>query len=233
MPHLVSVTYKYVLYRDFNSTRQPRGANSGFTQLLLVPGGQYAQGSAYMFPGPSLPQTIFDPTFNFNFQFAFVNVSGGVGPEQNNPSTDCTKVPSVTVGTAPIVVLAVYAEITPPFPEPTGPLGQSGANIDAFDLTSNELVNNTFVASVTSPAGPLGGMPAAANTSGRVNTSTGAQTITALRHIAPAAGIAPPVVTADFVQWIQAGSQQMPPAGLDFIANQGTSPLAFACYRSH
>jgi len=216
------VTYNYVAYDASGPhIRQPgRGASTGFTQLLdPFSGGSYTSGDVYPVPHTSLLPTI--PLTGTIFKFAFVNVSGGVAPETNNPSTDVTLPPSVTVGTSPILILVVYV------PEGTnGGIGTDGATIDAFDESLNTLVNDTFVT-----VSPNTALTANANVQGFVPTAS-AETIMALETIVPTAGVLAPQATAVFDKWVDLNNKALPPAGLEFAASANSNPNLLAFYRT-
>lgn len=101
-----------------------------------------------------------------------------------------------------------------------------GASIDAWDESTNGLIDDTFV-TVDSPTGPLTEL---ANVEGWVDTPATAETITALQLIVPT-GQDQPDITADFDQWVEIDSRKSPAVGNEFNAAQGTSYIALAFYK--
>ena len=166
-----TLTTQYVYFGAFGAhTRQPRATTSygGFTPIPgLNPGG-----TATLTPGTSFQPGLADPTLTagtLTLNFAFVNVSGCIeGPL--NSFVAATPPPVGTVGTNPITVLYVYV--------PTGGGGgdSSGAVIDAFNESTNRLVDNNFVTVSPDPGGTL---TTEANADGWVDTSTSGYTIAA------------------------------------------------------
>jgi hypothetical protein len=230
MPTFVPVTYTYVSYGSGGPhARRPRGANAGFVTLDSFSDNNVEQGT----PCPANPRLVPNPYPHdgVTYSFALVNISGGdpTKPSTNNPSTNIAKLPSVTVGTSPIEILVVYL---PPAGPPPPPPYDYGASVDALYETSNTLVNNIFVGSV-SPTPPNSGSQLVdeANVNGWVDTTKGPETIDALQQIVPT-GSFPNQVTAVFNKWVNLGSPQSPPSGLNFAAAQGTSYILLALYNA-
>jgi len=163
-----SVTTSYVSFGTSEiHTRQPRTITSygGFTPILGYnpgPGGDlsgtYSVGAAPQIDG---------------FQFAFTNVSGGTNGPVTSFSADPQPPLSVPIGGQPIVVLVVYVPVGGP---PGQPPPTSGAVIDAFDATTNLLLDNDFVTVSPDPGGTL---TTEANVDGWVDTTNSGYTIAA------------------------------------------------------
>ena len=229
MPTFVPVTYTYVSYGSGGAhTRRPRGANAGFVTLDSFSDNNAQEGKQF-----TPLHRLVPPTYSGNgvtYSFALVNVAGWDSTKgtTNNPSTNNADLPSVTVGSSPIEILVVY--LAPGGP-PTSP-PDYGASVDALYETSNTLVNNIFVGSV-SPTPPNSGSQLVdeANVNGWVDTTKGPETIDALQQIVPTGGF-PNQVTADFHKWVNLLSPQLPPSGPNFAAAQGTSYILLALYNA-
>jgi hypothetical protein len=156
------------------------------------------------------------------FEFAYVSVSGCT--EGGLVSFVAGTPPPVgTVGTIPILVLVVYVPVGGP-----GGNGDSGAVIDAFNVTTGSLVDNDFVAVTPDPGGTLTGE---ANVDGWVDTETSGYTITADHpNIGPYMALP---TNAVFDQWVDL-TNPSPPGSLISGANltpaQGATVYALAFY---
>ena len=196
-----SLTIAYVYFGASGShTRQPRAITSygGFTPIPGLTGGTATlpTGTPYQPPPTSENLTV----GTLNLQFAFTNVSGCIeGALTSPPGT--TQPPLGTVGTDPIVVLYVYVPVG-------GGGGESGAVIDAFDATTNSLVDNDFVKSVSPDPG--GTLTTEANVDGWVPTTDSGCTITA-DHPNIGAYMAWPT-TPLFAQWRDLTDPAPPPS---------------------
>jgi hypothetical protein len=218
-----TLTIQYVYFGASGAhTRQPRATTSygGFTPIPgLNPGGTatLAPGTPYQ-PGPPDPSPLMIGGLTLNF--AFTNVSGCIeGPRTSFVAG--TPPPVGTVGSDPIVTMYVYVPVG-------NGNGDSGAVIDAFDATTNSLVDNDFVAVSPDPGGTL---TTEANVNGWVDTASSGYTITADHpNIGPYMS-AP--VTPLFDQWVDL-TNPMPPAGLVSGANltpgRGVTVYALAFY---
>jgi len=97
------------------------------------------------------------------YQFAFVNVTGG-DPSPAS-STDPNNPPAIQIGEDPVVVLVVYVPVEGPG---IAPANDSGATIDAFDESTNLLVDDDFVIAYA-PPGQTTTKDAEQTTSGNVS----------------------------------------------------------------
>src|ERR1022692_3961735 len=213
MPKL---TYKYVYYSISGAhTRQPRATNSsGFTPIPGLNSG----GTATLQTGTQFQAISADPTHianNVTYSFAFMSVSGCV--EGGQVSFDCTTPPPAgTVGTADVTVLVVY------LPPGCGNGNGSGATIDAFDETTGNLVDDTFV-TVSTNGSPDNPLTNSGNVDGYVDTTSNDETITALAYITPTG--------ANFDKWRILNSGLTSPSGLAMIVKKGNSTNALAFYK--
>jgi hypothetical protein len=206
-----TLTINYVAYTGIGPhTRQPRaiGQYGGFAPIGNLSGavGNVSEGSTFQLT-PGLMQSPLIAG-NLTYSFGFVNISGGTGGGQT--SVKHTQPLSVTVGTAPILVMVVYVA-----QEGSG----SGASIDAFDESTGSLVDDTFV---TVSPDANGALTTSGNTEGWVVT-TNTETIAAHAHITP--------TNADFDKWVVLESNNLPPAGVNLKVNGGTSVIALAVYK--
>ncbi len=215
-----TLTYEYVYFAAGGShTRQPRVINTwgGFTPIPGLNAGGAATlqtGTSFQVSPAALPasETISGTVYNF----AFVNVSGLVQGGLNSFDHN-TAPPAGTVGANPVKVLVVYLPQGGP-----GTGGGSGAVIDAFDENTGSLVNDTFVSVTTN-----GSYDAAATNSGNVDgfvdTSSHAETITAIQHILP--------TSINFDKWVNLGSPAPLPAGTNLHVAAGQTIYALAFYK--
>ena len=215
---MAEVTLEIVYYAGGSGphTRQPRSTTQygGFVPIDNLSGslGDFT-GLLHVTLG-EMQKTVTDPTTGTVYTFAFVNISGGT-PNGVNSFDPNIEPPPVTVGSAPVTVLVVY------LPPPNGngkPL--IGASIDAFDETAGTLVDDNFVTVAPDPDGSL-------TTSGNVDgwvPTTNTETIAAYAHITP--------TNDDFDKWVYLTSPEMPPAGLDFTAQQNTNYTVLALYKT-
>ena len=135
--------------------------------------------------------------------------------------------PPATVGAAAIVVLVVYLPVSSNGPPPS----DFGATIDAFDESTNLLVDDIFVT-----ASPDGGQTDSGNFDGWVDTTSNAETITAYGTITPS-GPDPNQVTAVFDKWVnlQPTSTKgiiIAGADLDLKVSEKTNVYALAFYKT-
>jgi hypothetical protein len=219
----IGVTIQYVYFGASGAhTRQPRatGSYGGFTPIPgLNPGGTatLAPGTPYQ-PGVAEAHLSID---SLSLDFAFVNVSGCVeGPRTSFVAG--TPPPVGIVGSSPIVVLYVYV------PEGGVGNGDSGAVIDAFDASINELVDNNFVTVSPDPGGTL---TTEANVDGWVDTAAGGYTIAA-DH--PNIGSYLSLPTSPlFDQWVDLLDPSPPTAlvnGANLTPGRGVTVYALAFY---
>ncbi|WP_263378560.1 hypothetical protein [Granulicella paludicola] len=210
MAAMPKLTYDYVFFASGPHTRQPRSSSGGFESLQTLSGGTLSAGDT--FQAGVQPATFTAGTSQYDF--SFVNVSGGTqGGESSTKNT--IPPPSVTVGTADISVLVVYVPVGG-----GGLEGGSGATIDQFNETTGALINDTFVK--VAPDNPAGSATTEANVDGYVNTTSTAETITA---------ITPTSSGAIFDKWVT-----LLPAASSTSANlavgKGVSMSALAFYKS-
>ena len=207
MPNLTS---EFVYFASGSHTRQPRSSGGGFQTLLPASSGTLTTGDVY--PVGPFPQQL--PGVNPAYQFSFVNVSGGTGgPSTHTSSGDQF---SVTVGSDPIVVLAVYV----PIPGGGHGVGSAGATIDSLDLTTNALFSDTFVKVTPDPGNTL---TTSGNVDGWVPTGTAAETIAALSPASPSGNT--------FVQWLNLDTSATSSSPQLALA-QNASEIALALYKS-
>lgn len=216
-----TLTTSYVYFGASGAhTRQPRTITSygGFTPIPGLnpgPSGTLVSGTSYT-PGTA------DPTeMGATLAFSFVNMSGC--EEGPLTSYSASSPPTGTVGSDPISVLYVY------IPVGGGPNGDTGAVIDAFDETSNSLVDNSFVTVTPDPGGTL---TTEANVDGWVDTTDSGYTIVADNPNIGAYLSWP--TTPLFDKWVDLNSPT--PAGLISGANlmpgEGVTVYALAFYKS-
>jgi hypothetical protein len=218
-----NVTTNYVFFSSSKAeTRAQRHAesNGGFQPAGPA---QYTVGltpQPYPWPQapfgipPSLPVGAPSPTY----KFAFVNVSGGepgglTGFDPGNP-------PLFTVGSNPVNILVVYVPVGG-----VGGQGDSGASIDAFDETTGELVNDSFVtvSPDSVPQLPGDSLTSDGNIYGWVDTQNSAETITANPST-----IEP--TNAGFDRWMDLLNGPLTQGDLVFPALQGKNSYALAFY---
>ncbi len=222
-----TLTIQYVYFGASGAhTRQPRATTSygGFTPIPgLNPGGTatLASGTPYQ-PGPPDPSPLVVGPLTLDF--AFTNVSGCVeGPRTSFVAG--TPPPVGTVGSNPIVVLYVYVPAGGP-----GNGGDSGAVIDAFNATTNSLVDNNFV-TVSPDSG--GTLTTEANVDGWVDTEESGYTIAADHPNIGPYGALP--TSALFDQWVDL-TDPAPPSSLVNGANLtpglGVTVYALAFYHT-
>jgi hypothetical protein len=213
-----SVTYNYVYFKFGRHTRQPRVSNGGFVPVPGLPAitlSNVQPPSAIQVSPGFLPLSWIEG--GVTYSFSFVNVSGGTGG--GGTSFDASMPPpAATVGTAPIVVLVVYLPASGGNGGPT----DFGATIDAFDESTNQLVNDTFVT-----ASPDGGQTTSGNVDGWVDTTSNTEKITASQHIMPS--------NLDFDKWQNLQpklTQGIAIAGANLTVSKGTNVYALAFYKS-
>jgi hypothetical protein len=212
----VSVTYNYVYFGYVGKhQRQPRalGSYGGFTLIASQPGGQQSTGLTFQ-PG-QLPMT--EMVGNATYNFAFVTITGGStvanGPPAGVTSTNANQPPSVVVENSPIVVLAVYVPTGG-----TGGGGGTGATIDSFDETTGSLFNDTFVKVAPDQNNVE---TSQANVFGFVDTTSSAETITALSPTQPTG--------VNFSRWLNlAGNPGI--NGPALSAAKGANSISLAFY---
>ena len=110
------------------------------------------------------------------------------------------------MGTQPITVLAVYV----PAGGGSGDGGGSGATIDSFDETTGSLFNDTFVSVSPDPGGTL---TKSGNVDGYVDTTSSAETITALSPTSPTG--------VDFSRWVALAPPTIAGAGAALAVQKG------------
>ena len=207
----VPVTYNYVYFGSGPHQRQPTRTTSGpggFTLIQSNTGAMQTTGD--VLPLGAQPENWL--VGGHNYQFAFVNVSGG-SPSGSNSFVSTQPPPPVTVGSTPIVVLVVYV--------PTGGGGPgSGATIDSFDETTGTLFNDTFVSVSPDPSGTL---KTSGNVEGYVDT-TNTETITALSPTSPTG--------VDFDKWVNLLAPASTIPGAALTVEKGTSISALAFYKA-
>jgi hypothetical protein len=204
---MFTVTYQYVYFASGPHTRQPRSSSGpgGFTLIQTLPGGTLTSGDMFVAGLQPSSETV----GGVAYPFAFVSVSGGtqggvISFQWNVPA------PSVTVGSANIVVLVVYAQAG------GGNGNDWGATIDSFDITTGSLFDDTFVKVSPDASGAL---TQSANVDGYVDTTNSAETITALSPTSP--------TNIDFVQWLTFPSTVSTSANLAVGVHVSVSALAF------
>jgi hypothetical protein len=205
-----TLTYQYVYFASGPHSRQPRASSGpgGFTLIQSLPGGTLSNGDTFVASPQPASQTVGANVY----PFAFVNVSGGTPAGQTSLKA-AVPAPSVTVGTQNIVVLVVYA--------PTGGSGgpNTGATIDSFDMATGSLFNDTFVKVSPDPTGTL---TTSGNVEGYVDTTSIAETITALSPTLPTG--------VDFVQWLTLPQSVSTSPAL--AVGKGVSVSALAFYQT-
>jgi hypothetical protein len=179
---MANLTYNYVYFASGPHTRQPRSSSGpgGFTLIQTFAGGTLAAGDTFV----ASPQPATMPVGSETYDFAFISVSGGTGGGVTSNSST-TPAPAVTVGSANISVLVVYALTG------GGPGGTAGATIDSFDISSGTLFSDTFVKVTPDPSGSL---TTSGNVEGWVPSATGPLTIEALSPTSPTG--------VDFQYWL-------------------------------
>ena len=204
---MANLTYNYVYFASGPHSRQPRSSSGpgGFTLLQSFPGGSLAAGDTFV----ASPQPATMQVGAATYDFAFVSVSGGTGGGVASTSSN-VPAPAVTVGSANLVVLVVYA--------PTGGGGGTpGATIDSFDLTTGSLFSDTFVKVTPDPTGSL---TSSGNVEGWVPSATGPLTLEALSPTSPAG--------VDFQYWLRLlPDSSTSSANLPIAHNESLSALAF------
>jgi hypothetical protein len=219
---MIPVSVAYVYFSAGPHQRQPRSGSGGFVNLVNPNTGSSTTGDI-------LPQVYApDPWPNTAYRLSFWNVSGGSispgGPPTPVTVYNTSLVPAavaspagIYVGEVPITLLAVYA--------PTGqtgpPGGPSGATIDQLDISTSQLIDDTFVTVAPDASGSLTN---SGNVEGYVDTTHSYEDITALPTTSP--------TDVDFVGWAILG----PPAALNtsptLAVAQGVSVLALALYQA-
>jgi len=202
--------------------RQPRSPVPGAYPPGLVsipayieqPPNTFVTGTAFTapYPPPQFPLTGSGPTV---LHFAFQSVTGLI--EGGKSSTDLNNPCQGTVGSSPINVLNVYI----PFGGGTGPGGENGAIIDAFNEETGSFCDDTFVTVSPDASGELTN---SGNVYGWV-ASAATETIHALPHISPSA--------IYFHAWeiIEGtGNATDSVSGADLTVGKKTNPYAFAFY---
>jgi hypothetical protein len=160
---------------------------------------------------------VIPPTFtyqNVTYVFSFINISGGT--TGGGLSLDAAKPPPpATVGSGSIVVLIVY--LIPGSGGVGG--GGTGVTIDAFDESTNQLINDNFV-TVT----PDGGETGSGNTWGWVDTNVD-ETIAAYQQV--------PTDSATFDKWVDIDPGAKPvPTGLNLSLKGGADGDFLAFYKN-
>jgi hypothetical protein len=175
-------TYQYVYYSISGShSRQPR---TGTTPVLVNVPGVPEPGSNYCLTGepfyvnPPAQSYPTSPASTESYQLSFINVLGLVEGGQiiSNPATNNWSNPVGTVGTNPIDVLVVYILIG----GSSGPQTDWGITIDALDITTGNLISDTF-AKVYDPGSstPNAAETNTANVDGWVDTTAQTEKIIA------------------------------------------------------
>jgi hypothetical protein len=202
-----TLTYQYVYFASGPHTRQPRSSSGpgGFTLIQTLPGGTLSSGDTFVAGAQPSSETVDGNTF----PFAFVSVSGGTQGGVTSLQAN-VPAPSVTVGSADIVVLVVYA------PTGGGGIGGSGATIDSFDIATGSLFDDTFVSVSPDSSGAL---TTSGNVEGYVDTTNSAETITALSPTTP--------TNVNFVRWLTLPSTVSTSESLAVDAGVSVSALAF------
>jgi hypothetical protein len=223
----VTATYDYVYFGGGpGHTRQPRSTTGpgGFSLISSLSGGTLQTGD--LFAVGAQPATLL--VNNATYNFAFMNVSGGVPPGQTSPSgvnsfNNISPPPPVTVGSTSIVVLVVYVP-----PVGGGPGGSgAGASIDSFDESTGQLFSDTFVSVSPDPGGPPPPLTKSGNVDGYVDTTKANETITALSPTSPTG--------VDFVQWVNLYREDTAGIAVDgakLTVNQGAWVYALAFYEA-
>lgn len=219
-----SVTYSYVYFNSGKHRRQPRGPDSGFVPVPGMQGGviQNVEPPSTV-PVPPLPGTW--SAGHANFVFSFVNVSGGTSG--GGASFNYLELPPpAAVGTTPINITAVYLQSS----RNGGNGGDSGATIDAFDESTNQLVSDNFVTVYDSNSTtPDVAQTQSGNVWGFVDTARSSEKIVAAPNITSMPG--------KFDKWVNLadpGSTAAPVAivGPDLTVSMRTSAYALAWYKS-
>ena len=213
----VALTYSYVYFgaagpHERRPVRTP-GGPGGFELISQKSGGTLQTGDQFQIGVPLPPTQLVN---GVNYNFAFVNVSGGT-PSDGQVSFDSTNPPPyVTVASSPINVLVLYV---PPGGGNGGPPGGSGATIDSFDETTGSLFNDIFVSVAPDPEGVL---TTSGNDLGFVDTTNSQEAITA---------ISPTSSGVIFDQW----RILLPPgpvAGRVLTVGKGVSVISLAFYKA-
>lgn len=150
------------------------------------------------------------------YKFAFQSVTGL--EEGGLISTDILSPCAGTVGTEDVVVLNVYV----PAGGGTGPAGENGAVIDAFNVETGNFCDDDFVTVVPDSGGAL---TTSGNVLGWVNSQGGNLTVTAYSYISPS--------NKYFQRWEivpGTGNATDSVSGSALMVGQNTNPFAFAFY---
>jgi len=176
------------------------------------PPNTYVTGTPFTAPFPFPPAGL--PCIP-DYRFAFQSVTGLV--EGGQISTNIMAPCSGTVGTSPILVTNVYIP-----PGGTGPGGESGAIIDAFNAETGQFCDDTFV-TVSPDSG--GNLTSSGNVYGWVSSQGGDETITAYTHIMPS-----DMYFHDWQIVEGTGTSADNASGAALTVGAGTNPYAFAFY---
>jgi len=198
-----TLTYQWVYFQAGPHRRQPppRASNGGFVELPtraqwgptgVITGQQVQWGGVlqkdWIVDNPDGSQ--------LTYQFAFVNVTGG-DPSPAS-STDPNNPPAIQIGEDPVVVLVVYVPVDGPG---IAPANDSGATIDAFDESTNLLVDDDFVIAYAPPGQTTtkdAEQTTSGNVSGWVDTWSTGETIAAYPRISEYTNNPSP----DFDKWV-------------------------------
>ena len=223
---MANLTISYVsLFSSGGHGRQPRTTPaSGFAPINGAPStslGSFSSGSGYT---PSI-----NPWASTNnYSLAFMAAAGGTQPTQISST-----IFQVDFGNNDISIILGFV------PQGGGNGGGgSGANIDAFDLTTLSLVDNDFVQSITNAAGVTGDTLAAANQQGYLETTNTSVKIVADNPIGANVDGTPQNAPANatFSQWQTVWSSNVQKVPLGTISTtsltvpEGVSVYSLAVY---
>ncbi len=220
---MAQATIKYFQYViGQGRSRQPRSPIPGAYPPGLGPVLCYAQqppntyvpGTAFTAPYPIPPAGLYCIS---NYMFGFQSVTGLVegGQISSNILAPC----SGTVGAADIIVTNVYVPSGG-----TGPQGENGAIIDAFNAETGEFCDDTFV---TVSPDETGNLTTSGNVLGWVNSEANNETIIAFGHITPS--------NVYFQKWEiveGTGDGTDSASGSSLTVGINTNPYAFAFYHN-
>jgi len=234
-----TLTYQWVYFQAGPHRRQPppRASNGGFVELPtraqwgptgVITGQQVQWGGVlqkdWIVDNPDGSQ--------LTYQFAFVNVTGG-DPSPAS-STDPNNPPAIQIGEDPVVVLVVYVPVEGPG---IAPANDSGATIDAFDESTNLLVDDDFVIAYAPPGQTTtkdAEQTTSGNVSGWVDTWSTGETIAAYPRISEYTNNPSP----DFDKWVNLlpSSEGVTIGGTDnadLTVSIKTSAYALAFYKNN
>lgn len=228
-----TVRYETVYLTWGRRSRRPRGANGAFQEVpnnppVPPPGDMIVLGEGSLVPpGPLGSQMPSELGPGNEFKFSFLNITGVAG----GPLFSTEPVmPQAFVGSDPaIVVLAVYMA-TGGIPHPPG---EPGVSVDAFDISTNELLEDLFVS--VAGKGDRTSIDAtltdSANDEGWVSTEAEGVVVTADQQIGDGSAAEPACTFRDWmVVWGPDGVVLAGPDKAELEVEEGDSVYALAAY---